>query len=183
VRGLLDFLSGLASEQDTALLLVHHLNKPGARSRRRTLADFFGSFYIPAMARSVIGLTAESESRRRLEVIKSNISANPPPLAIELKSAGGQGVRLDWRPWTESQPAAPFPPASSTLLQEYQAWLLDLLDRSGQPLRPSEIVSLAARRGYNRCMVYRARRRLASAILDSHGRQHPRNAWQKKPRP
>jgi hypothetical protein len=171
VRGLLEYLAELAAEQEAALLLVHHLNKPGSRSERRSIADFFGSFYIPAMARSVLSLSVESAQRRRMEVVKSNLAAKPAPLRLEIRADGEEGVRLEWAPWDEGGSRA-------TLLKGCEAWLLELLE--GAPMRPCEVVRMGRERGYGRRMIYRARRRLGERVEDTRGRQHPRNAWSAK---
>lgn len=55
-------------------------------------------------------------------------------------------------------------------------WLLDYLKANG-PSRPGDVAAAAARESISKATVYRARRQLETMILDTHGRQDPRNCW------
>ena len=95
VRAILAFLSSVAREFDLALLLIHHLRKPGKASDRNqstglvTADDFRGSSHIVAMARSVLALSIvqdgpqpDRNGPRRLEVVKTNLCRYPDPLGV-----------------------------------------------------------------------------------------------------
>jgi hypothetical protein len=59
VQQLLAFLNKLVKDSCLALLIIHHLRKrsdPQAPSLPMTIDDIWGSSYIPAMARNVLGL-------------------------------------------------------------------------------------------------------------------------------
>lgn len=55
-------------------------------------------------------------------------------------------------------------------------WLLDYLKEYG-PCRPADVVEAAEQESISKGTVYRARRQLGGMILDTHGRQDPRNRW------
>ncbi len=55
-------------------------------------------------------------------------------------------------------------------------WLLDYLKANG-PCRPGDVAAAAAQESISKATVYRARRQLGTVILDTHGRQDPRNCW------
>lgn len=55
-------------------------------------------------------------------------------------------------------------------------WLLDYLKTNG-PSRPGDVVAAGEQESISKATVYRARRQLETVILDTHGRQDPRNCW------
>ena len=181
VRALLSFLSALALDFRTALLLVHHLRKgggPPARPGEVTPDDLRGSGHILAMARTTLGLSLvqtgpkpDRNGPRRLEVIKTNLGPYPDALGFELAPLPPDDVRLVWG----EVPAAYHAP---TRLEEAVAWLSSLLRTSAAPLRPAQVMALAQEEGFNRCLVYRARQQLNGQISNTHGHQHPDNAWE-----
>jgi hypothetical protein len=194
-RSLMLFLKQLAQDFNLALLLIHHLRKAPMLTGRKyeiQMDDFLGFINVSSISRSVLGLTimpsADPDDRsasRRFEVVKSNMSAEPPSLGFAftpqpppdfLPSASATDhpdsppVYLKWG----LAPNLPIPPS---LLESCQNWLLNLLRSSSQPLKPSEIVALGEQVGFSRRTIFRARRLLASTILDTHGHHSPENHW------
>ncbi|MBN1659698.1 MAG: AAA family ATPase, partial [Anaerolineae bacterium] len=102
VRGFLAFLTSVARVHQSALLLIHHLRKrgksAGGQSRPQgevvTAHDLRGSSHISAVPRTVLAISTvqvgpepDPNSPRRLEVIKSNLGAYPPPLGVRLEAS------------------------------------------------------------------------------------------------
>jgi hypothetical protein len=179
VRALLGFLNRLAQDFRTGLLLIHHLRKSmgGARPAEVSLDDFRGSSHIMAIARSVLGLSVvqtgpclDRNGPRRLELIKTNLGAYPPPLGVEFLPLEPAGVALRWG----GEPRAYHPP---TRLDRCKEWLLAVLAEAPDGLRPAEVVAAGAGDGYERGLIYRAREALGGRIENTAGRQHPRNRW------
>lgn len=56
-------------------------------------------------------------------------------------------------------------------------WLVDVLAEAGEPQKPKELVRMAEEAGFSRALLYRARKALAGAVVDTKGRQAPGNRW------
>jgi putative DNA primase/helicase len=183
VRQILSYLTRLAAQHGAALLLIHHLRK--ASSGQMSLIDSVdpdmirGSGHITAMARVAWGLTSvqtgpepNRNGPRKLEVIKSNLSRYPDPLGITLEPLpDGDAVKPVYALEAPARYEEP------TVSDEAGAWLLSFLEDAGVPVKPSDVVAAAAAEGYSRAMIYRAREALASKIVNTKGRQSPRNCW------
>lgn len=185
VRSILGFLSGLAREFETGLVLIHHVRKRGQANGRQlplfsevSIDDFRGSGHIVAMARSVLGLwkvqtgpKPDDNGPRKLKVIKSNLCRLPEALGFDMLPLQPTGVTLQWgdapQPWEEP-----------TKLDECMAWLEDLLQKADEPLRPKEIVEAGKAEGFGRAMIYRAREVLKGQIESTGGRRNPKTLWQ-----
>jgi hypothetical protein len=203
-RALLGSLSSVAARVHIALLVVHHLRKrprPGtARSVPRVTADDLrGSSHLAAAARSVLGLSLPAQAGtpappppqtaaqahppsgldglRRLEVVKTNLCRQPPPLGLILE--GGEMAVPTLR-YTEYVEPAP-PPTQIDLCAR---WLLQFLAEAGGPVKPADAIRAAAEIGFPRRTLYRARRALAGAILDLGSSLHdPHKRWTLAPEP
>jgi hypothetical protein len=183
VRDLLSFLSHVATSSRLALLLIHHIRKPGPGQGMLqfdlSMEDLSGSGHITAMARVVIGLHViqtgpvfDPNGPRQLKMLKTNLGPYEKPLSFEFAPLHPKGVFLKWS--TESPEAYKEP----TMKDDCVAWLEDVLREAGRPLPPKEVIELAAESGFSRRTVYRARRTLAGKIRNTHGRKHPDNAWE-----
>jgi hypothetical protein len=178
VRAILRFLAAVAFEFDLSLLLIHHLRKrprlPRSSSRSApeqvTAEELRGSSHIIAMARSVIALSVyQVGSRpapgdpRRLEVVKSNLAAFPPPLVLHFEVRSDERTPvLRYTSWPDSAQELP-------QVQTCATWLMHHLAEAGQPLAPKQIIKAAARAGYSRSAVYRAHKRLGLHIVEAGG--------------
>ena len=181
VRLVLGYLNLLAQDFDIGLVLIHHLRKGSSLQARLwdvSIDDFRGSGHIIAMSRSVMGLSvvqAQAEpdrnGPRKLEIIKTNLGAYPSPLGFEFAPLQPAGVFLKWG-------SAPQPYQEPTQLEKCKAWLESLLRLSTEPLKPRQVIEQGEEEGYGRSLIYRAREELANSIQNTHGRQHPHNAWQ-----
>jgi len=176
---LLGFLSRLALEFDCALLLIHHLRKrPGGQMAFTfTQDDVRGSGHIVAAARSVLGLSIiqtgpepDKNSPMRLEILKTNLARYPKPIGVHKMPLEPVGVTLRYG-------EAPEEYQEPNQVDQCADWLLARLLESGEPMKPGELVELAAEEGYNRATLYRARKQLEDQVLDTLGRQNPRNKW------
>ncbi len=205
VRDILAFLSAVAREFDLALLLIHHLRKPGkAHDRIRngglvTADDFRGSSHIVAMARSVLALSIiqdgpqpDRNGPRRLEVVKTNLCRYPEALGVVFEepvpppdparpardTGDPAAPPTDW----DAVPvlrytAAPRPYREPTQADACADWLLETLRQAGQAMRPKEILALAREAGFTQGVVYRARHRLIGQVIDTEAHRSPRNQW------
>lgn len=180
VRGILNFFNTVAAEFDLAMLLIHHLRKrPNLPLLPElTFDDFRGSSHIIAMARSVLGLSlvrtgAEQDPNgpRKLQVLKTNLTAYPKPIGMELVKLHPSGVipKYGAVPETYSD--------NGTKGESCQDWLIDLLEGNGGRMSPKDIIAEAEEAGYSRATVYRARAELGSEITSSAGARDPSNEW------
>ena len=175
VRGLLSFLNNLALDMQAGLLLIHHLRKG---SNSLNIDSFRGSSHIVAMSRSVLGLSMvqtgpepDRNGPRQLELIKTNLGRYPDPIGVELLPLHPDGVLIEY----VDPPRAYEPPTQTTLCGE---WLVETLEEFGGPMRPRDIVSLAAEDGFSRSTLYRARSDLGDAITNTEGHHNPDNRWE-----
>ncbi len=178
VRNVLAFLSGLASDAHTAMLLIHHLRKRNGLAAMDLLSadDFRGSSHIIAMARSILGLniiqTGEEQDRngpRRLDVLKTNLGGYPKPIGIEFLPLEPTGVLLRYGDAPEKYQ----PPTEEEHCAE---WLLQTLRETG-PMKPKDVIQLGKEVGYLERMIYRARGSLSDQVLNTAGRKNPENMW------
>lgn len=177
VTPLLLWLVSLARWSGAAVILVHHLKKSNTSGQLSfplvTMDDIRGSGQIAAQARSIIAISMMSRglaSARRLEVLKKTISrgATPEPLGVEAVKDGGElVVRFEYgeAPSIDSAPAK----------EDCGRWLEELLEDG--PMRLKEIVSAGEDEGYNKSIIWRARKSMPGKIVDTKGRQHPHNCW------
>jgi len=179
IRGILNFLSGLAVEYECGLLLIHHLRKRGALDRDSALSidDFRGSSHIVAMARSVLGLSLvqvgpdeDKNGPRRLEVVKTNLARYPDPLGMHLVPLHPTGVLLDYG----EAPTLYHEPTKLDLCVE---WLTQVLKDADEPMKPKNVIELGDLEGFNRRMVYRARTVLGTKVRDTKCKSDPTNTW------
>jgi len=194
-RAVLGFLAALSQEYGLALLLIHHLRKPTrsavAPAPARVAADDLrGSSHISAAARSVLALSLLAESPslfpaatpvgahgvrpsngpRRLEVVKTNLSRQPPPLIVVLEETPAGLPVLRYRRET---PAVPEPEVTRLCA----LWLVEYLAGAGEA-RPKEILAAASQAGFGRTLVYLARRALGAHIIEvGHSLHDPARRW------
>ena len=181
VRRLMAFLVTMAEDFDAALVLIHHLKKldraqlslPGLG-----LTDFRGSGHITAAPRSIIGLSVQTPAGgaivkngpRRLEVVAASLCQTPDPMGMTMQDQPGGGMTLVYGEAPEVEQA--------TASDSCADWLVEVLQANG-PMRPKELLELADAEGYERSMVFRARRKLRSAgiIGNTLGDRNPKNEW------
>ncbi len=177
VRAVLGFLSQVAVDFGTGMILIHHLRKrmPLPLIDELSADDFRGSGHIIAMARSVMGLSvvkteAEQDRNgpRRLQVVKTNLAAYPDALGVEFVPLHPTGVFLRWG-------AAPQAYEEPTQRDNATDWLLTLL--ADGPMKASDVVDAAKEQGYSRATVYRAREELKGQVVNTMGRKHRENCW------
>lgn len=177
VREVLGFLSQVAVDFETGMILVHHLRKrmPLPLIEELSADDFRGSGHIIAMARSVMGLSvvkteadANRNGPRRLQVVKTNLAAYPDALGVEFVPLHPTGVFLKWG-------AAPQGYEEPTQRDNATDWLLTLLVDG--PMKAGDVVDAGKEQGYSRATVYRAREKLEDQIVNTLGRKHRDNCW------
>ena len=180
IRYILGFLSAVAREFQTGMLLIHHLRK---RSKVMPILDlltpddFRGSSHIIAMARSVLGLSVicdgpqpNRNGPRRLEIIKTNLCPHPAPLGIEFATGPEGEIVLQYTD-------APQPYREPTEKDQCATWLVELLQERGEPLKPGEIKDLAEEAGFSRSVLYRARKSLEGTVVNTEKSRAPNNRW------
>ena len=177
VRGILNFFNTVAAEFDVAMLLIHHLRKrPNLPLLPElTFDDFRGSSHIIAMARSVLGLSLvrtgpeqDPNGPRKLQVLKTNLTAYPKPIGMELVKLHPSGVIPKYG-------EVPQPYSAETKADDCEAWLIELLEDG--PMRPRDVVNAAEEAGYSRRTVYRARTSLEDRIVNTKGPRDPSAEW------
>lgn len=184
VRPILSFLSSVAREFETCLILCHHIRKRGnfqMQADDLTADDFRGSSHILATARTVIGLSIVQTEKannpsgpRKMTMLKTSLGPYPPALGFEVVPLFPTGVTLQW-----GSPPAPY--REPTKAEECQEWLRDLLLEADKPLAPKEIVEWAKNEGFSRATVFAAYKQLKPYIGNTEGRKSPTNAWYWKP--
>lgn len=180
VRTLLGFLSAVAREFNTGLLLIHHLRKRSALPSMDLIGpdDFRGSSHIIAMARSVLALSVIQESPtpdrngpRRLEIVKTNLCQYPKPLGLLLKPDHPHAPTLQYTdpPETYREPSQ---------VEECMTFLVDLLDERGEPVKPKEALDLLKDAGFSQATIYRARKDLEGTVIDTeNNKRNSANRW------
>jgi hypothetical protein len=114
---------------------------------------------------------------RRLEVVKTNLCRQPPPLGLIFE---GQDMAVPTLRYTEY--IEPSPP--STQLDLCARWILQFLAEAGEPVKPADVVRAATEMGFPRRTLYRARQALGAAILDLGSSLHdPHKRWTLAPIP
>jgi len=180
VRTVLSFLNQLAQDMQCGMVLIHHLRKGSGAGMSEGVVgidDFRGSGHIIAMSRSVMGLSVvqtgpemDRNGPRRLEIVKTNLCRYPRALGVAFVPMGEDGVRLEYGDAPEAYRAP-------TMREQAADWLMALLEEVGEPLAPGEIVELATEEGFSERTVYRARKELGMAMVDTKGSHHPGNRW------
>ena len=140
-----------------------------------TMSDLSGSGHIIAMARVVWGLHVvqtepqpDKNGPRHLKMLKTNLGAYANPLGFAFASKE-ESVMLEW---LDTLPDTYHPP---TRLDECKAWLLTKIQEV--PVKPKEIVAVGEEAGFTRDLIYRARRELEGQIVNTEGKNSPRNRW------
>lgn len=183
VRSTMAYLSNLAVQNNTAVLIIHHLRK-SANTAQLALFDTIdldqvsGSGYIAGRARVVMGLTKvqtgprlDKNGPRKIEVIKTNLGHYPADLGITFEELPPDGLRLLW---STDAPERYEPP---TERDEAADWLLQYLAGETEPIPVKTVAAAAKEAGYSRATLYRVRDELADRIINTKGRKHPANAW------
>lgn len=180
VQRILALLTRISRDYDCALLIIHHLRKkpqmqltfPGMETM--TLASVRGSGHITAMATNVIGLALAGQDRngpRLLQVIKNNLGKYPDPIGVTF-SAWEQNNDVAILTYGDPPTLADNRPRVEQCLD----WLIDFLDANGAS-DVADIIEEAECEGYNRRMVYRARKRAGIDVKSS--RNGPKNGtWE-----
>lgn len=181
VRGIFSFLGRVASDYHCGMLLIHHLRKPGAQlppPRSLNFHDLRGSSHITAMSRSIIGLhwvqtgpERDLNDPRRMEVLKTNLCRYPEPIGVSFRS-----LENDQEVAEIVYGQVPQPYRAPTQRAECTQWLAALLEEHGA-LPPRQVVTMAAKAGYSRSTVYRARQTLGEQVVDTVQRGKPDNRW------
>ena len=178
VRQVLGFLSAVAGDFDTAVLLIHHLRKPSPMALYDlvTAEEFRGSSHIIAIARSVLALSVirtgeerDPNGPRRLEVVKSNLASYPKPLGVTFEPGFPSGVTLRY-----GEPPVKYRPPSD--VDRCKEWLVEALREEG-PLQTNEVITLAKLAGYSERTTYRAHKELADKIQDTDKPKSRQNMW------
>lgn len=189
VRATLAFLSNLATANDCAVLLIHHLRK-SSNSGQLALLDSIdldqvsGSGYIGGRARVVLGLTKvqireepDKNGPRKIEVVKTNLGEYPPDMGITFEKMPPDGLRLLWtanapKRYSEDAPTGP------TIRDSAKSWLLAYLAEAGEPVAPKQVLEDAQEADISRTTLYRVREELEGQIINTLGRKATGNCWQ-----
>jgi nucleotide-binding universal stress UspA family protein len=178
VTPLLLWLVSLARWSGASVVLVHHLKKSNSSGQLSfplvTMDDIRGSGQIAAQARSILAISMMGQglaAPRRLEVLKKTISRGrtPKPMGVNaMKDGGDLVVRFEYveAPTAEGAPSR----------DNCSAWLLELLENAG-PMRFKDISAAGKEEGFTDAMIWRTRKSLGAEIIDTKGKQNPKNEW------
>jgi KaiC/GvpD/RAD55 family RecA-like ATPase len=183
LRPMIMYLVRLAGWAGCGVLLIHHIRKPPFGNKMQQadfgIEDASGSGYITQQARVVLGLRVVQTSPeydpngpRELKVLKSNLGEFPKPLGFRFEKVAEDGARLSW----DTEPPKPY--REPTQMDSCKEWLEDTLRKASVGILVKEIISMGDEQGFNKRMIYRARRELKSHILDTRKHKAPGNAWQ-----
>jgi hypothetical protein len=75
-------------------------------------------------------------------------------------------------------PEAPEGYRQPTLVEACAEWMVDVLEERGESVASKEMYALAAEEGFNRGLVYWARKVLAGRVVDTAGGRSPKNRWE-----
>lgn len=176
LRDLLTFLVELSKNNDTALILLHHVKKPSAKSMDKPLSmyDLRGSGHIVAMARSIIGVDQNSHNPngpRSLSVLKTNLGQKPKPLTVDFQSSDKDSNIANLVYGSGGMPA----PEPVTKVDECANWLVEKLI---EPMAYAELKSMASDEiKATETTLQRARKQLNGLIIDTLGARQPGNKW------
>lgn len=175
MRGVLRYLTDLASETRCGVILIHHTRKPGRQGQSGlTMHDLRGSSHIVNMSRSVLGVYVASDDQngpRRLVMLKTNLCKHPRPLLVHYTPTADPeiaGLTYNHAPELE---------LPETLYGECADWVLDVL--ADGPVGYSELVDLAATEDlpYSQNTIQNARKFLDWKVVDTVGPRITGNKW------
>ena len=170
-RATLGFLASLAAQFELGLVVIHHVRKRTGSGRpsasRPGPDDLRGSSHLSAAARSILTLSLSAtpsgepdlNGPRRLEVVKINLCAYPPPLGLVFEAGSGSVPSLRYF----AHPPEIAPPTHARLCAD---WLLAFLTGAGAPVKPRDVVEAARQAGFPRRTLYRTRRALKDQVVD-----------------
>jgi hypothetical protein len=123
VRRALGTLQRVAESREVAVLLVRHRRKQGGKAMYAGL----GAIDISAVVRSILAITSEpSTGRRLLEVVKASLTASPPTLGFDIVTDTNGTASVQWTgPVIETAPSSEHEAASA--LAEASAFLQEEL--------------------------------------------------------
>ena len=182
VRHLLSFLSAVAREYQTGMLLIHHLRKRGPLPAADLVGpdDFRGSGHIIAMARSVLALSTiqagpepDRNGPRRMEIVKTNLCRHPKPLGLVFDDNGELQA-----PVLRYSLDAPKLYREPTQTEECAAWLVDALEEHKAPMKPKDVFVAALDAGFKDGVVRLARRSLKGIVVNTEKAKNSKaNMW------
>jgi hypothetical protein len=103
--------------------------------------------------------------------IKTNLCKYPPALGLVFEAADPRAPTL-----RSTDPPTPYHKTTKT--EDCATWIVDLLQKTGQPLPPREVIARAEAAGFKEGIVRRARRSLEGVLLDTDDNMtSPTNRW------
>lgn len=162
VRPILQFLADLARDEQSSILMIHHLRKssPG-ESIEIELNKVRGSGAIVAFSRSIIGLEKQ-ETRRIVRHVKGNYAPPQRPIVASpaYENAGTDKEKISIL-YAEFQSPAP----KVSKVEKCAEWIVSLIRQSGNTEVPlSEIILKGEAEGYSRGNIYNAKDFLVDQI-------------------
>lgn len=159
VRPMLQFLANLARDYDVAIIAIHHLRKSSGEDWEEVLTRVRGSSAFIAFPRMVIALERLANDALKLSVIKSNISAPPKPLSVNVIYEKDEPKHVEYAEYSA-------PAAKRTRKQQATTWVFEYLTKNGQSAL-TDILSAAEAEGYTRGLLYQARDGLGESLEQS----------------
>ena len=95
-------------------------------------------------------------------------AAIPPPWACALCTTAAPEIRYG---------DAPQPYREPTQTEACGEWLLETLQKAGEPMRPKEVLVLAKKGGFKEGTIYRASKELEGTLVNTEGKKAPGNRW------
>ncbi len=142
VRGLLAYLSAMASRCGIAIVAVSHLNKGNGSAIDRVTGS--GAFVAAARASYLVCKDRDDANARLFLPIKNNLGNDSTGLAFRIEAAelpsGVQTSRIVWEPGVVKVSAdealtAPTNPSARRAVDEAKTFLLEALSQGPQPAK------------------------------------------------
>ena len=151
VRPLMLFLArSMARDEDTAVLLIHHLKKSTGEDVELAMHRVRGSTAIIAFSRSIIAIE-RTKTGAITRVIKSNLGHIPKPLSIAMEYDGNERVtNITYNEWSP-------PPPKQSKKERCGEWVWEVLKSNGGRVPLQTIITMGEGEGYSRANIYSAR--------------------------
>ena len=157
IRPIMAYLSRLAEETETAIVLIGHMNK---RAGDRSMYRGLGSIDITAAARSVLVMARDpkAENQRILMQVKSSLAPQGKPMAFEIGEHSRMELQGVYEGDVEKLLLADSALSSQSSLNEAIEFLTEFL--ANGECRSDAVLEAAKERGIAKVTLSRAKKKL-----------------------
>lgn len=161
VRPLMLFLARrIARDEDTSVLLIHHLRKSSGEDIELAMSRVRGSTAITAFSRAIIGIE-RTRTNAIMKVIKSNLGHIPKPITVNvLFDKNDRVTDVAYDEWTA-------PPPKKTKKERCSDWVWEVLQGHEGRIPLQDLIKQGEAEGFTRQNIYSARDILQKQITVS----------------